>query len=197
MGLTRRTYVWIEQLTRVLLLLMQQTGMVTAEEVQGDTLAERMRQEAVEKGLHLSLTTAGGCLAGLNIKLWASSRPRTGTIWRPCQPILPTTLPSSSYGRHPPGRGVRQPRWPAGTKQRRHGHDPAAGQGGACPGFHPLITGRPSGPPGAKGLRMLATKAAHVPVRRGDVILPGRPLHPSWKVEPSTILPFPWAGVGT
>lgn len=43
-------YVWIEQLTRVLLPLMQQTGVDTAEEVQVDTLAERMRQEAVKKG---------------------------------------------------------------------------------------------------------------------------------------------------
>lgn len=46
-------YAWIEQLTRVLLPLMQQTGVATAEEVQVDTLAERMRQEAVEKGCTL------------------------------------------------------------------------------------------------------------------------------------------------
>lgn len=42
-------YTWIEQLTRTLLPLMQQTGVATAEEVQVDTLAGRMRQEAVEK----------------------------------------------------------------------------------------------------------------------------------------------------
>lgn len=42
-------YTWIEQLTRTLLPLMQQTGVATAEDVQVDTLAERMRREAVEK----------------------------------------------------------------------------------------------------------------------------------------------------
>ncbi len=42
-------YAWIEQTTRSLLPLMQQTGVATADEVQVDTLAERMRQEAVEK----------------------------------------------------------------------------------------------------------------------------------------------------
>ncbi|OUC05331.1 hypothetical protein RY27_27950, partial [Litorilinea aerophila] len=46
-------YAWIEQLTRTLLPLMQQTGVATAEEVQVDTLAGRMRQEAVEKGCTL------------------------------------------------------------------------------------------------------------------------------------------------
>lgn len=46
-------YAWIEQLTRTLLPLMQQTGVAAAEEVQVDTLAERMRQEAVAKGCTL------------------------------------------------------------------------------------------------------------------------------------------------
>ncbi|GIW52799.1 MAG: hypothetical protein KatS3mg081_2154 [Gemmatimonadales bacterium] len=42
-------YGWMEQITRTLLPLIQQTSVATAEEVQVDTLAERMRQEAVEK----------------------------------------------------------------------------------------------------------------------------------------------------
>ena len=42
-------YDWMAQTTRTLLPLIQQTGVATAEEVQVDTLAERMRQEAVEK----------------------------------------------------------------------------------------------------------------------------------------------------
>lgn len=42
-------YDWIAQTTRSVLPLMQQTGVATAEEVQVDTLAERMRREAVEK----------------------------------------------------------------------------------------------------------------------------------------------------
>jgi len=46
-------YAWIEQLTRTLLPLMQQVGVATADEVQVDTLVERMRQEAVEKGCTL------------------------------------------------------------------------------------------------------------------------------------------------
>lgn len=42
-------YDWIAQVTRSVLSLMQQVGVTTAEEVQVDTLAERMRREAVEK----------------------------------------------------------------------------------------------------------------------------------------------------
>lgn len=42
-------YEWTTQITRSLLPLMQQTGVATPEEVQVDTLAERMRREAVEK----------------------------------------------------------------------------------------------------------------------------------------------------
>ncbi|GBD32122.1 Aklanonic acid methyltransferase DnrC [bacterium HR33] len=42
-------YEWIAQTTRTVLPLMQQTGVATAEAVQVDTLAERIRQEAVEK----------------------------------------------------------------------------------------------------------------------------------------------------
>ncbi len=42
-------YDWIAQVTRSVLPLMQQVGVATAEEVQVDTLAERMRREAVEK----------------------------------------------------------------------------------------------------------------------------------------------------
>lgn len=42
-------YDWIAQVTRAVLPLMQQVGVATAEEVQVDTLAERMRREAVEK----------------------------------------------------------------------------------------------------------------------------------------------------
>ena len=46
-------YAWIEQLTRTLLPLMQQVGIATADEVQVDTLVERMRQEEAEKGCTL------------------------------------------------------------------------------------------------------------------------------------------------
>lgn len=46
-------YAWMEQLTRTLLPLIPQTGVATTEEVEVDTLAERMRQEAVEKGCTL------------------------------------------------------------------------------------------------------------------------------------------------
>ncbi len=46
-------YEWIAQVTRSLLPLIQQTGVATIEEVQIDTLAERIRQEAVEKGCTL------------------------------------------------------------------------------------------------------------------------------------------------
>lgn len=42
-------YEWVAQITRTLLPLIQQTGVATAEAVQVDTLAERMRREAVEK----------------------------------------------------------------------------------------------------------------------------------------------------
>jgi SAM-dependent methyltransferase len=42
-------YAWIEQLTRTLLPLMQKTGVATPEEVQVDTLAARIREEAVAK----------------------------------------------------------------------------------------------------------------------------------------------------
>ncbi len=42
-------YDWIAQVTRSVLPLMQQVGVATAEEVQVDTLAERMCREAVEK----------------------------------------------------------------------------------------------------------------------------------------------------
>lgn len=46
-------YDWIAQVTRAVLPLMQQTGVATAEEVQVDNLADRMRREAVEKGCTL------------------------------------------------------------------------------------------------------------------------------------------------
>lgn len=46
-------YTWMEQLTRTLLPPMQQIGVATSEEVQVDTLAERMRREAVDKGCTL------------------------------------------------------------------------------------------------------------------------------------------------
>jgi len=42
-------YAWIEQLTRTLLPLMQKTGVATADEVQVDTLAARIRDEVVSK----------------------------------------------------------------------------------------------------------------------------------------------------
>jgi SAM-dependent methyltransferase len=42
-------YVWIEQLTRTLLPLIQKTGVATADEVQVDTLAARIRDEVVSK----------------------------------------------------------------------------------------------------------------------------------------------------
>jgi len=42
-------YAWIEQLTRTLLPLMQKTGVATPEEVEVDTLATRIRAEAVAK----------------------------------------------------------------------------------------------------------------------------------------------------
>lgn len=47
-------YDWVTQVTRAVLPLMQQVGVATAEEVQVDTLAERMRREAVEKGCTLA-----------------------------------------------------------------------------------------------------------------------------------------------
>lgn len=42
-------YAWIEQLTRTLLPVMEKTGVATPEEVQVDTLAARIRAEAVAK----------------------------------------------------------------------------------------------------------------------------------------------------
>lgn len=42
-------YAWLEQLTRTLLPVMQQTGVATPEEVQVDTLAARIRDEVVAK----------------------------------------------------------------------------------------------------------------------------------------------------
>ncbi|GIV96903.1 MAG: hypothetical protein KatS3mg057_1560 [Herpetosiphonaceae bacterium] len=42
-------YDWVAQATRAVLPLIQQVGVATADEVQVDTLAERMRREVVEK----------------------------------------------------------------------------------------------------------------------------------------------------
>ena len=42
-------YAWIEQLTRTMLPLIQKTGVATADEVQVDTLASRIRDEVVSK----------------------------------------------------------------------------------------------------------------------------------------------------
>lgn len=46
-------YAWMEQLTRTLLPLMEQTGVATPEAVEVEVLADRMRREAVEKGCTL------------------------------------------------------------------------------------------------------------------------------------------------
>jgi ubiquinone/menaquinone biosynthesis C-methylase UbiE len=48
-GPESQAYAWIEQLTRTLLPLMQQTGVATADDVRVDTLAARMRDETVAK----------------------------------------------------------------------------------------------------------------------------------------------------
>lgn len=48
-GPDSQAYAWIEQLTRTLLPLIQQTGVATADEVGLDNLAARMRDEAVAK----------------------------------------------------------------------------------------------------------------------------------------------------
>ena len=48
-------YAWIEQLTRTLLPVMEQTGVATRAEVDVDHLAARLRAEAVEKGSVLVL----------------------------------------------------------------------------------------------------------------------------------------------
>jgi ubiquinone/menaquinone biosynthesis C-methylase UbiE len=48
-GPESQAYAWIAQLTRTLLPLMQQTGVATADDVRVDTLAARMRDEAVAK----------------------------------------------------------------------------------------------------------------------------------------------------
>jgi hypothetical protein len=48
-GPDSQAYAWIEQLTRTLLPLMQQTGVATANEVGLDNLANRMRDEAIAK----------------------------------------------------------------------------------------------------------------------------------------------------
>jgi hypothetical protein len=48
-------YVWIAQLTRSLLPVMEKTGVATAEEVQVETLAARLREEALEKDATLVL----------------------------------------------------------------------------------------------------------------------------------------------
>lgn len=48
-GPESQAYAWIEQLTRTLLPLMQQTGVATPDEVGLETLAARMRDEAVAK----------------------------------------------------------------------------------------------------------------------------------------------------
>jgi hypothetical protein len=42
-------YDWVADVVRTLLPLMEQVGVATSEEVQVDTLAERMRREAVEE----------------------------------------------------------------------------------------------------------------------------------------------------
>jgi SAM-dependent methyltransferase len=48
-GPESQAYAWIAQLTSTLLPLMQQTGVATADDVRVDTLAARMRDEAVAK----------------------------------------------------------------------------------------------------------------------------------------------------
>jgi ubiquinone/menaquinone biosynthesis C-methylase UbiE len=48
-GPESQAYAWIAQLTRTLLPLMQQTGVAIADDVRVDTLATRMRDEAVAK----------------------------------------------------------------------------------------------------------------------------------------------------
>jgi ubiquinone/menaquinone biosynthesis C-methylase UbiE len=48
-GPESQAYAWIAQLTRTLLPLMQQTGVAIADDVRVDTLAARMRDEAVAK----------------------------------------------------------------------------------------------------------------------------------------------------
>jgi len=56
-------YAWIEQLTRTLLPLMQKTGVATPEEVMVDTLAARIREEAVAKKAVLVLPPLIGAWA--------------------------------------------------------------------------------------------------------------------------------------
>lgn len=56
-------YAWIEQLTRTLLPLMQKTGVATPEEVKVDTLAARIREEAVAKKAVLVLPPLIGAWA--------------------------------------------------------------------------------------------------------------------------------------
>ena len=48
-------YAWLAQLTRSLLPVMEKTGVATAEQVQVDTLAARLRDEALEKDATLVL----------------------------------------------------------------------------------------------------------------------------------------------
>jgi ubiquinone/menaquinone biosynthesis C-methylase UbiE len=48
-GPDSQAYAWIEQLTRTLLPIIQQTGIATADEIGLDNLAARMRDEAVAK----------------------------------------------------------------------------------------------------------------------------------------------------
>ncbi len=54
-GPDSQAYAWIEQLTRTLLPLMLKVGVATAEDVQIDTLASRMRDETVAKNAVLVL----------------------------------------------------------------------------------------------------------------------------------------------
>ncbi len=54
-GPESQAYAWIEQLTRTLLPLIQQTGVATPDEVGLETLAARMRDEAVAKNAVLVL----------------------------------------------------------------------------------------------------------------------------------------------
>jgi hypothetical protein len=62
-GAESPAYAWIEQLTRTLLPLMQQTGVATAEDVRVDTLAARMRDETVAKKAVLVLPAFIGAWA--------------------------------------------------------------------------------------------------------------------------------------
>lgn len=77
-------YAWIEQLTRTLLPLMQKTGVATPEEVMVDTLAARIREEAVAKQAVLVLSPFIGAWAYTPA---VRNSQKTGGAFPPDQPL--------------------------------------------------------------------------------------------------------------